>query len=61
MTTSSENDARCSNCGSTRDACNARADSWPPYCCPSCQRTAVWGTHRATATAVPVQVPSGGW
>lgn len=45
MTTAPDKDGRCSNCRSTREACEARADSWPPYCCPACLRTDAWRTH----------------
>jgi NAD(P)-dependent dehydrogenase (short-subunit alcohol dehydrogenase family) len=45
MTAELEYDERCSNCGSTREACDARADSWPRHCCPTRRRTPRSGTH----------------
>jgi hypothetical protein len=45
MITAAENDGRCANCASTREACDARTDSWPRYCCPACQQTPAWRTH----------------
>jgi hypothetical protein len=57
MSTAGENEGRCSNCGSTREACDARADSWPRFCCPACLRNSPWGTHRAGAPAEPQRKP----
>jgi hypothetical protein len=57
MSTAAENEGRCSNCGATREACDARADSWPRYCCPACLQTAAWGTHGVGDPAEPPRKP----
>jgi hypothetical protein len=61
MTTAAENDGRCSNCRSTRQACDARGDSWPRHCCPACLQTAFWGTHVEPSSLRDGQRLAGGY
>jgi hypothetical protein len=56
MTTAADNEGHCYNCGSTRQACDARTD-WPLRCCPSCLRTSAWGAHVVGDPAEPPRMP----
>jgi hypothetical protein len=55
MTTAADNDGPCYKCGTSREACDARRDSWPRNCCPACLHTPAWGAHARRSPTHPAK------